>query len=219
MFEYIYSHYESDYYGFANGDILFGHSLAETLGAIQNATRRKSVMVVGQRNNVNFYDITAGDETFWEPAKIRRHMCEYSKQEGPLSLDYFITSPYGFPWATIPDLVVGRERYDNYLMQMSIYLLLTTVDGTNSIDNLHLKGKHNSLTHFDLNVTDQKFNENAILNFGHINFADGSVHNCEYFTRRHASKVVLQRKLFWTSPKFFRQFQSNAKALMERKSR
>ncbi|ELT94873.1 hypothetical protein CAPTEDRAFT_205375 [Capitella teleta] len=215
MFEYIYNHYKSEYYGFANGDILFSRSLAETLGAIKNATGRKSVMVVGQRNNVNYHEISSNDVEFWQPAKIQKYMCQYGKQEGPLSLDYFITSPYGFPWSTIPDLVVGRERYDNYLLLMSIYLLITTVDGTNSIDNLHLKGRDKTLTHFDLDVKDKKFNEDAILNFGRINFADGSVHNCEYFTRTRKVDISIQRKLKWESPKYFEKFQSNIKALME----
>ena len=98
------SKYDTPYYGYTNGDILFNFSLLTTLLDIYaNVSQAKQFLAVGQRINVNMA-ANQRVETFDDIIALG--------QKGRLfrtnAQDYFITTKNGFPWDTLPDFMVGK---------------------------------------------------------------------------------------------------------------
>ena len=54
--------------------------------------------------------------------------------------DYFITNQLGLPWSQIPDFVVGRNGYDNWLVAKTIDWNLTVIDASRTLLALHQSG-------------------------------------------------------------------------------
>ena len=132
--------YQSKYYGYANSDILFDYSMARTLKGLSKVSyeqfyNKKGLLVIGKRTNVDTKHINA---TF-HPQDIPR-----IKKKGAaflsLAQDYFITTNKGFPWQTIPDLVVGRPGFDNFFVIKSVDWNLTTIDATDTLTAVHQIG-------------------------------------------------------------------------------
>ncbi|KAL3854145.1 hypothetical protein ACJMK2_013423 [Sinanodonta woodiana] len=105
--------YESSLYAFANGDILFTDTLIDTLAEIlqDNSTSHKHTLIIGRRTNTN--NITMKEVSSWKELTV------VAKKRGKLfrsdAEDYFVTSA-SYPWHEIPDFVVGRRAYDNWLV-------------------------------------------------------------------------------------------------------
>ena len=111
MFQEATAIFKSQFYAFANADILFDRGLIDTLRALQAFDFPDGLLVVGQRHNVKVELL----EDF-EPGS---HLSPWKHQAqlfGPDAQDYFITTKDGFPWERVPDLVVGRPAYDNWLL-------------------------------------------------------------------------------------------------------
>ena len=107
--------YNSIFYGFANGDILFDTSLSETLMSLMNhgnSLPHEPVLVIGQRTNYKMSD------NLTQPV-IDFYYIEQLRARGKLFLtnaeDYFLFTP-NFPRYLFKDLVIGRPAYDNYLV-------------------------------------------------------------------------------------------------------
>ncbi|XP_014787946.1 uncharacterized protein LOC106881932 [Octopus bimaculoides] len=120
-----------DFYGYANGDILFDESLINTLKSIkEKIPQNKPILIVGQRINVNFTN--------------RNHVAISDilqiAQSGYLmkgvAVDYFITNQH-FPWHKILDLVVGRIKYDNWLIYFANSQNITIIDTTHTLTAVH----------------------------------------------------------------------------------
>lgn len=122
----------SDFYGFANSDIIFNEGLTKTLESV-NKTRIKNgpLLIIGRRTNVNFTD----GRTIERLENVAEVAKSGSLMKG-IALDYFLTNRH-FPWHLLPDLVVGRIHYDNWLVYFAITLNITVIDATNTVIAVH----------------------------------------------------------------------------------
>ncbi|ELU12032.1 hypothetical protein CAPTEDRAFT_188115 [Capitella teleta] len=217
MFKHIQAHYRSHFYGYANGDMLFSRSLTDTTESLPALLEGKSeqYVFVGQRRSINYVDMLKQDKEFWQPDHVHKYSCTKGHTDPPTSIDFFITTPFGFPWDTLPKLVVGKTRFDNYIIMMAMYLFMGTVDVTGTVHNLHMTGGGH-MTHKDSGLADQSANERVINSFGRVAYELGSVANCKYFTRNTRNGMQMARLLQWQIPASFRGLQSERKETTKR---
>ena len=134
MFAEVMSKFKAPLYGYSNGDILFGDDLLETLSAVSATFTpyTSPLLVVGTRTNVVNVSSreTSSSESLHKAAQKR------GKLFINVSQDYFISNT-AFPWKRIPEVVVGRVGYDNWLVLDSIHKGYTVVDATNTVLAVH----------------------------------------------------------------------------------
>lgn len=133
MYKEALSIYNTTYYAFSNGDILFEDGLISTLeevGVFLNSS--DPVMMVGQRTNAKY--ITAQEAA--SSATIKRTALQRGELFQTNAEDYFIVNR-AFPWDSVPGIVVGRRAYDNWLTAHTICWNITLIDVTDSIIGLH----------------------------------------------------------------------------------
>ena len=133
MFLAVQEKYNSSYYGYANGDMMFDKRLVDTLTEILPAVNKmKQVLIVGRRTNVK---LLAKQEirTLREVAELGSH----GKLFGTNAEDYFITKAHGYPWQSIPDFVIGRVGYDNWLVVTALVKKIFTIDMTKTVMAVH----------------------------------------------------------------------------------
>lgn len=120
-----------DFYGYANADILFDQSLITTLESInKKIPQNRPLLVVGQRTNVNFTN-----RKYVSTDDIPK-IAESGHLMKGVAIDYFITNKY-FPWDQILDLVVGRIKYDNWLIYFANSHNITIIDSTYTLTAVH----------------------------------------------------------------------------------
>ena len=112
MFREVMTRFQSLFYAFSNADILYDNSLIQTLFATaKTQDLNKPILMVGIRTNVQ--NVMPHEVITWDAMKST------AKRRGKLFLrnaeDYFITS-FSYPWHSIPDVVIGRRAYDNWLV-------------------------------------------------------------------------------------------------------
>ncbi|XP_060073237.1 uncharacterized protein LOC132553050 [Ylistrum balloti] len=153
MFQKVIQNFSTPYYGFANGDILFTETILESmLAARKYFNHDENVMLTGRRINV--------------PHLTNKELVSYkfmekaAKERGNLfvisSEDYFITTKH-FPWHSIPNFVIGRPAYDNWLVAHARCNHIKVVDMTNSILAIHQTtetGNKNGHAHSSANYND-----------------------------------------------------------------
>jgi hypothetical protein len=54
-----------------------------------------------------------------------------------IAQDYFIVHNRSFPWHVIPDLVVGRVAYDNFVVARAIAVNVSVIDVTKTVVAVH----------------------------------------------------------------------------------
>jgi hypothetical protein len=59
----------------------------------------------------------------------------------PNAEDYFFIAGNRFPWHQVPDVVVGRPAYDNFLVAIAIREGVSVVDATASVLAVHQSGR------------------------------------------------------------------------------
>lgn len=136
MFLQAMENYNTSFYAFANGDILFEDGLIDTLTLmleempLENMTR--PMLIIGRRTNVKY--LSKND------ASSYKNLRNAARSKGQLFLvnaeDYFITSR-NFPWKDIPPLVIGRPAYDNWLVAYARRANFTVVDASETILAVH----------------------------------------------------------------------------------
>jgi hypothetical protein len=155
---------KSDFYGYANGDILFDEGLVRTLTSIKQRMTSlpagRAVLIVGQRTN---YKV----EAEWaEPAVGFSHISNMKREGGhlfiPEGMDYFFFTP-DFLRTLIFDmtLVIGRPYCDNVVMATAKRLKVSVIDATKTIVALHQQS-HNETQYASRYNVDARFNQNVI---------------------------------------------------------
>ena len=185
--------YQSPLYAFVNGDILFTQSLAETLMKILQSElyNRSAVLVVGRRTNLlNVTRMLATNEV-----DLTREAIKRGEMFTSWGIDYFITSR-SFPWGDMPDIVIGRIAYDNFLVVEANKRNVATIDATKTVLAVHqtmTKGseyKSHSQPHnsdFNLKLLAQIYKK--------INYAAGTTNGARYFTKYdYKSEVSIVRR-------------------------
>lgn len=157
MFEKVFKNFNSTFYGYANSDILFDSSLLETLTTIYNEFgNKKSIFISGRRTNVDFVStkeaISYGN--IRKAAKTRGILFKVDAE------DYFITNKR-FDWSIVPDFVIGRRAYDNWLVLHARAVGALTIDTSSTLLAVHqttTTGNFEGHGH-----TDPHYNDNLVL--------------------------------------------------------
>lgn len=123
---------KSNFYGFANSDILFDSGLIETLKGTKHLVPAQfPLLILGQRTNLN---VMRGVR-FTNPDSVLQAAKNGSLMKG-IAIDYFITNTL-FPWNKVPDLVVGRITYDNWMVYFGISQNAIVIDASKTLTALH----------------------------------------------------------------------------------
>ena len=176
------------FYGYANSDILFDLNLVATLEALKNDSDRfKQLLVIGRRIN---YNLRYGQE-IRDLASVSRYTIAATKFRTD-ALDYFISTHSGYPWDSIPDFVVGRVGYDNWLVATAIKRKISVVDASVTLPALHQTGLDGNFAgRMNKEVGDRDFN---IKLAGYFDFSIG-ITTCSHFTTiwMHSRVGIVER--------------------------
>jgi len=89
-------------------------------------------LVIGRRTNVEY-----NNERLYHPSDVT----EIAKQNGTLhvikGIDYFFIAKNAFPWHRIPDFVIARNGYDNFLVATAIKNNISVIDATKTLLAVH----------------------------------------------------------------------------------
>lgn len=181
----------SDFYGYVNSDILFDSGLIETFKFVKKHTSIRPVMLIGQRTNVDFikpYNISTPEDVS-KMAKDGKVMKAYA-------IDFFLTDR-SFPWDKLPELVIGRHQYDNYMVDFAIRQKALLIDVTQTVKAVHqtTKDGNNSGNHrHDKNcnrIMIKKLNETFYSSYGFVTCA-------KTFTKKNKSgNITLATRKPW----------------------
>ena len=126
----------SDQIASRTGDILFNNNLVATLEALRtDHATFKQLLVVGRRTNYKFKD----KEEIYNLDPVYRYATA-GELFTTKAQDFFISTHSGFPWDSIPDFVVGRVGYDNWLVATAVSRNFSVVDATATVTALHQTG-------------------------------------------------------------------------------
>ena len=127
--------YNGSFYAYANADVLFDESLVLTLQMLHDANFiKKSPFIIGRRTN---YFVNP-KEKFHDLKDLRIAMSKPSAELFIMDAqDYFITTRNGFPWSRIPDFVIARVGYDNWLVSYALSQYHFVIDATSTVTCLH----------------------------------------------------------------------------------
>ena len=98
------SKYNSTFYAYCNGDIIFDDSLFKSLQSLEMFAKTKEpLLIIGQRSNFHVH----GKSTF---NNINEVTMAYKKSVlfTPWGEDYFIYTKNAVNWTNIPDVIVGK---------------------------------------------------------------------------------------------------------------
>ena len=89
-------------------------------------------LVIGRRTNVRYKN-----KPLYHPSDVTK----LAKQKGRLfvvsAIDYFFIARNAFPWHRIPDMVIGRNGYDNFLVLTAIENNVSVIDATGTLLAVH----------------------------------------------------------------------------------
>ncbi len=147
MMEHLESHFDSTFYGYCNGDILFHSSFIPALQTIKEKIRlgvlsskalasvvpHMQVFVVGRRVNYDEGDLSPiphsiqGQDQYINQLGSRGYLFQTDAE------DYFIFTKGTMPWSALHNVVIGRPGYDNYLVNFFYYRpSVSLIDTTNA---------------------------------------------------------------------------------------
>jgi hypothetical protein len=135
------------------------------------------VLLVGQRTNVDSNRLN--DTGSFLPSVVRK----LAKSQGHLlhdnAQDYFIVYNHSFPWHIIPDVVIGRVAYDNFVVAKAIATDVSVIDVTKTVIALHQSDTDGDRAGHRTNITKKDYNKAVI---GKFDYTKGRLKYTPYFT-------------------------------------
>lgn len=192
-----------EFYMYFNGDILFDENLPLTIQSIQNllnedhAMAQKGILVVGKRTNFHFSPDVQMKMS--NGHKIQTLALQSGKLFQNNAQDYFICTYMPHFWRNIPDFVIGRLAYDNWLVDQAWHDKgKILIDATKTILAVHLTTKDGNLaghakgvdSHYNFKLFDYAKMRNVNSN----DWDHGTTDHAEYFTELRDAKVAVIRK-------------------------
>jgi hypothetical protein len=169
----------SPFVGYANADIIFDESVILTLKELSRRfdVHKQMILITGKRRNANItnHDLGTGN-----------NITQISLVGSKLKLfhgwaqDYFIVSRNGLPWAEIPDFVVGRNGYDNWLVATAQHWSIVLIDASKTILAIHQEGTDGIRSGYNTNH-DGTMNLNWKL-VESFNYSRGNTKYAPYYT-------------------------------------
>lgn len=193
MYMAIAKRYKASFIGYANSDILFTNGLTENLELLKNNSMLNNThtMATGRRTDV------ANVST--DEAGSFKSLIHVSRKRGRLfrsdAEDYFFTDR-SYPWDVLPDLVIGRVAYDNFILLHARMLNFSTIDFSKTVSAIHQVVDKGHMEEKWKTIENER-NYNKILiknNFRDVNYYAGTTSCLRYETRRKTNVTVLQRR-------------------------
>ena len=89
-------------------------------------------MVIGRRT-----DVAIADRTLYLPNNVEHIAVSEGILHPTTGIDYFAIAGNQYPWHRVPDLVIGRPGYDNFLVATASLNNVAVVDATRTVVALH----------------------------------------------------------------------------------
>ena len=165
----------SFFYGFTNGDMLYPrYDLIRNLDIIKGLIERGeldgNVLIIGSRRNV----LHLSEYTVQSDADIYG-LVEEGELHQPDAQDFLFVTRTSFDWHIVPDFVVGRPAYDNWLVDFAYHRDYSVIDLTQTLVAIHQTGADGkSASHWSAHGLDKKWNyylAKGRLDHGTIEFA------------------------------------------------
>lgn len=189
LFKFATSSFNTPWYGYANGDILFTDDLINTIGNIHETIgSSQRVLITGRRTNVE--NITK-DMNVTEFATLRKFAEANGKLYKTDAEDYFVTSQ-PFPWNETAPVVVGRPAYDNWIVgHARCGLKSIVIDATETVLAVHqttrtggnIEGYKSKTPNFNFDL----FKQHKIK----TDFITGLTTCCNYKTYRSFCGIII----------------------------
>ena len=182
------NHSNSVFYGWFNGDLLFDDGLINTLTAVEHYLNQLDrTLIVGQRTNFELRN-----REIWNKSDVTK-----AAKEGTLyhihALDYFILARNQYVWDQVPDVVIGRTYYDNFLVYVALKNKLSVVDASKTVLTLHQTGKDGNLAS-EKTINDPLYNSKIL---GKFNISQGGTDKAPFFTQHGPGKEKIE---VWQRP-------------------
>ena len=183
------------FYCYTNADMLFPKldlikNLEILRGLIEKDLISKKVLVIGRRTNVE-YNTKAMAYTDREIHDMARK----GKMNQSDAQDYLFVTRNSFDWHLVPDFVVGRPAYDNWLVDFAYHRNFSIIDLTQTLIAIHQTGPDGTkASHSSARGLDRKWNYSLArgkVDHGSIDFAQYissfrlSRRGVKYWTLRH----------------------------------
>ena len=147
----------------------------------------KQMLVVGRRTNYMFRE----SEEIYNLDPVYRYATA-GELFTTRAQDFFISTHSGFPWGSIPDFVVGRVGYDNWLVATAVNRNFSVVDATATVTALHQTGVDgNNAGHRKQKGDDPYFNKRLA---GRFHYSNGITTCANLMTRWRNDRVVLVKQ-------------------------
>ena len=126
--------FNTPFYMYANADNIYDTTLIQTMSAVLNAMQfgvlRSKLLVIGHRFNV-VPDRMIKDEI--EVTELKK----IAQPNKPFAKDYTIFTRDSFDWTAFPDLLIGRQFLDSYMVDYAFHNEIEVIDATTTIPLVH----------------------------------------------------------------------------------
>jgi len=135
-------------------------------------------MLVGRRTNVAINEVhNATTTNLFTPQEVHDIAVLKGRLIDVNAQDYFIIYKNSFPWHAIPDVVIGRVAYDNFIVAKAIGENVSVIDVTKTVVAMHqTDSEGNKAGH---QTREKDINKKII---GKYNFGEGKLENTPYLT-------------------------------------
>ena len=145
-----YKRFNTTFYGYANGDILFDVGLDETLCTVsEHISSINTTLLFGVRRNYELLpEADYSNDPLWPPSRIaqlvQKNQTKMFRARG--AYDYFFVTK-DYPFHKFKPVVISRPGFDTYFAAITNIQDLTTVTGTGSIMALHQTDHDGNMAH------------------------------------------------------------------------
>ena len=164
---------------YVNSDIVL---MSDFMRAIQRTVGRKSrFLLVGHRWNVDVTE-AIGFEPDWEE-QLRQLVTTHGELAGPTSIDFFVFSRGVL--GEIPPFVVGRPRWDNWMLYRARSLRVPLIDATPVVMAVH---QNHDYSHHPQGKDGTRHGDEALIN-------DQLAGDTLHFSIDHATYLLTPKRL------------------------
>lgn len=196
---------KAPFYGYLNADILFDGVLLKAIRTVQRGIKagilHSRVLIVGRRTNFDMPMKLDADSPLVINSKDDLPTVRAMAARGRLfqtdAQDFFFIHRDSFHWNKIPDFVIGRLAYDNWLVDHAYHDNLDRVDISRTVYAVHQTGADgNKAGHKKRMDTD--WNKHLVTRLGG-GYDHGHTHHANWETRWHNSAMKLSPRPTWHS--------------------
>ena len=146
--------------------------------------------MIGRRWNVRWENLT-----LYLPEQVTHIAKAYGTLHIRSAVDYFIIANNEFPWDKLPDVVIARRGYDNFVVMMAVQENVSVVDISNTLVAVHqtdkeAKDSRRHIVNYNINME----------HLGRFRSEKGLTSNAQYLTTlltdklHNTNNIVIMRR-------------------------